>query len=46
MSKPQTWHISGTIKIKEKYNKVSKTGKTYIYYREEIDGIIYKGTKD
>jgi hypothetical protein len=22
-----TWHISGTIKIKEKYNKVSKTGR-------------------
>jgi hypothetical protein len=38
-----TWHISGTIKIKEKYNKVSKTGKTYIYiyYKEERDGIIY-----
>jgi len=46
MSKPQTWHISGAIKIKEKYNKVSKTGKTYIYYREERDGIIHKGTKD
>jgi hypothetical protein len=40
------WHISGTIKIKQKYNKVSKTGKTYIYYREERDGIIHKGTKD
>jgi hypothetical protein len=46
MSKPQTWHISGTIKIKEKYNRVSKSGKVYIYYKEERDGIIHKGTKD
>jgi hypothetical protein len=46
MSKPQTWHISGTIKIKAKYNKVSKTGKTYIYFKEERDGIMHKGTKD
>jgi len=46
MSKPQTWHISGTIKIKEKYNKVSKTGREYIYYKEERDGVIHKGTKD
>ena len=42
----QTWHISGTIKIKEKYNKVSKTGREYTYYKEERDGVIYKGTKD
>ena len=46
MSKPRTWHISGTIKIKEKYNKVIKTGREYIYYKEERDGIIHKGTKD
>ena len=41
-----TWHISGTIKIKEDYNKVSKRGKEYIYHKEEKDGIIHKGTKD
>jgi hypothetical protein len=46
MSKPQTWHISGTIKRKEKDNKVSKTGREYTYYKEERDGVIYKGTKD
>ena len=39
------WHISGTIKIKEKYNKVSKSGREYIYYKEERDGIIHKGTR-
>jgi hypothetical protein len=31
----QTWHISGTIKIKEKYDKVSKTGREYIYIIEK-----------
>jgi hypothetical protein len=31
MSKLQTWHISGTIKIKERYNKVSKTGREYFF---------------
>jgi hypothetical protein len=41
-----TWHISGTIKIKKIYNKVSKSGKVYIYYREERDGIIHICTKD
>ncbi len=47
MSKPQTWHTSGTSKIKHIYNiKVSKTGKKYTYYKEERDGVIHKGTKD
>ena len=46
MSKPQTWHISGTIKIKERFNKVIKTGREYTNYREERDDVIYKGTKD
>jgi hypothetical protein len=46
MSKPQTWHISGTIKINERFNKVIKTGREYIYYKEERDDVIYKGTKD
>jgi hypothetical protein len=45
MSKPQTWQISGTIKIKEKYNKVSKSGREYIYYKEKKDGVIHEGTK-
>ncbi len=35
-----------TIKIKEKYNKVSKTWREYTCYREERDGVIHKGTKD
>ena len=35
-----------TIKIKEKYDKVSRTGREYIYYREEKNGVIHKGTKD
>jgi hypothetical protein len=47
MSKPQTWHISGTIKIKQMYDtKVSNTGKKYTYYKEERDDVIHKGTKD
>jgi hypothetical protein len=46
MSKPRTWHISGTIKIKGKHNKESKTGREYTYYKEERDGVIHKGTKD
>jgi len=41
-----TWHISGLINIKEAYKKVSKVGKTYIYDKVELDGIIFKGTKD
>jgi hypothetical protein len=41
-----TWHISGTIKIKENYKKSSKTGREYTYYKKERDGVIHKGTKD
>jgi hypothetical protein len=37
MSKLQSWHISGTIKIIIKYMKLSKTGKQYEYKKEERD---------
>ena len=44
----KTWNITGQIKIKVIYNisEFHKRPREYIYYQEEIDSIIFTGTKD
>ncbi len=44
----KTWNITGQIKIKVIYNmsEFYKRPREYIYYQEEIDSIIFTGTKD
>ncbi len=44
----KTWNITGKIKIKVIYNvsESHKRPREYIYYQEEIDSIIFTGTKD
>ncbi len=44
----KTWNITGQIKIKVMYNvsEFHKRPREYIYYQQEIDSIIFTGTKD
>jgi hypothetical protein len=43
----KTWNITGQIKIKVIYNmsEFHKRPREYVYYQEEIDSIIFTGTK-